>query len=67
MQAIKLKDLKKGEWFTRKEIEHPNDSQVFIRGDYCREDKKYYNQRYSDINSEIALKGDTVVYIGFTF
>ena len=41
MKAIKLKDLKQGEWFTRKPIEKPTEKQVFIRRDYIRQDKKY--------------------------
>lgn len=67
MKAITLKELKAGEWFTRKPIEEPKESQVFIRRDYCRQDKKYSCERFSDMNSEIFLKGSTVVYTDFIF
>lgn len=67
MEAIKLRDLKKGEFFTRKPIEEPKESQVFIKGGYDRSEKKYACERFSDICDYIQLKADTVVYIGFTF
>ena len=67
MIAKKLKDLKQGEWFTRKPIEEPKESQVFIRRDYIRSDKKYSCERFSDMNSEIFLKGSTIVYTDFIF
>ena len=63
----KLKDLKKGEWFTKKPIMHPNENQVFIRGDYCRELKKYSVIRYSDMNDEQFIKGDKEVFTDFIF
>lgn len=67
MIAIKLKDLKQGEWFTRKPIEEPTEKQVFIRRDYVRQDKKYICERFNDMNSYILLKGDTTVYTDFIF
>lgn len=67
MKAIKLKDLRAGEWFTRKPLEEPNEKQVFIRRDYIRQDKKYYCERFSDMNDGILLKGETTVYTDFIF
>ena len=67
MQGIKLKDLKKGEFFTRKPIEEPKERQVFIKDFYVREDKKYFCQRWSNISDGIELKGDTIVYTEFYF
>ena len=64
---MKLKELKKGEWFTRKAVEYPNEKQVFIRGEYIREERRYECQRWSDINSFIYLKGDTEVFTDFIF
>lgn len=57
-----LKELKKGDYFTRKELLYPNDNQVWIRGDYDRTTKRYSCINWSDINREIFLKGDTKVY-----
>lgn len=67
MTVKMLKDLKKGEWFTRKPIEEPKESQVYIKGDYDRTDKKYGCQHWNDVNNEVFLKGTTKVYVEFTF
>lgn len=63
----KLKDLKNGEWFTLKDIEFPKDSQVYIKGDYDRSEKKYECGKYSDISYSRYLKANTIVYTEFTF
>ena len=62
-----LKELKKGDWFTLKPIAEPKESQVYIRGDYERSDKKYSCSKWSDINYERFLKGTTKVYTDFIF
>ena len=68
MVAIKLSELKKGEYFTRKPVEYPTDHQVLIRGEYDRTTKKYENPHFDDAWSNgVMLKGSTVVYTGFTF
>lgn len=36
----KIKELKIGEYFTIKPTENPKESQVYIRGEYDRADKK---------------------------
>lgn len=65
--AIRIKDLKNGEYFTRKPIEYPTEKQVYVRGGYCRSDKKYYCFKWWDVCEEHPFKGETVVYTGFTF
>lgn len=67
MEGIKLKNLKRGEFFTRKPIEMPKESQVFTRQEYDRADKRYFCERFSDSGNGIMLKGETIVYVGFTF
>ena len=67
MEAKKLKDLKRGEFFTCKPIEYPRESQVYIRGEYDRSIKKYCCLKFNDICDERTFKGDRVVYVGFTF
>lgn len=67
MIPIKLKDLKRGEWFIRKPNEYPKEKQVFIRGDYLRGTHKYVCQRFSDISDAIYLKDETIVYTDFIF
>ena len=62
-----VKQLKKGEWFTLKPISEPKESQVFIRRDYDRTEKKYECGRCDDISYSRLLKGDTEVYTDFVF
>lgn len=62
-----IKDLKKGEFFTLKPIDEPKESQVYIRGDYDRSEKKYECGKFSDISAYRMFKGDKVVYTDFTF
>lgn len=67
MMKVKLKDVKKGEFFTLKPIEEPKESQVYIKGDYDRSDRKYYCDKFSDISVWRAFKGDKEVYVDFYF
>lgn len=62
-KQIKIKDIPFGMVLKRK----PDASKVYIRGNYIRDDgfNKYSCTDYDDMNREIFLKGDTVVYIGF--
>lgn len=64
---MKLKELKKGEYFTLKDYAEPKDSQVYIKGEYDRETRKYDCGKFSDISYSRLLKGDTEVYTEFTF
>lgn len=64
---MKLKDLKIGEYFTLKPIEEPTESQVYIRGEYDRTERKYDCGKFSDISFSRLLKGDREVYTEFTF
>ena len=67
MDGIKLRDLKKGEFFTLKPIEEPKDSQVFVKDEYDRSEKKFWCGKFSDICEGKFLSGDRIVYTGFTF
>lgn len=69
MQAVKLKDLKHGDFFTLRPIEYPSDTQVYIRerDSYCRSDKRYYCRKFGDWCYSRGFKGDRVVYTDFTF
>ena len=64
---MKLKDLKIGEYFTLKPLENPKESQVYIRGEYDRTDKKYCCGKFSDISYSRLLDGNKEVYTDFTF
>lgn len=62
-----IKDLKKGEYFTLKDVECPEENIVWVRGDYERSSKKYSCYKFSDISRERFFKGDKEVYTDFTF
>ena len=67
MEKQTIKDLKKGEFFTRKPIENPKESQVWIRGEYDKSAKAYEATRFDDINHSVLLGRTTGVYTDFTF
>lgn len=68
MKAVKLKDLKKGEYFTRKPVEYPTEKQVLIKEDYCRDVRKYLVVHWNDcLSGGMLMKGDTIVYTDFIF
>lgn len=62
-----IKELKKGDFFTLKPIAEPKESQVYIRDEYDRADKKYLAIKFNDICSCRSLKPDTIVYTDFIF
>lgn len=64
---MKVKELKHGAWFTKKQIDYPNENQVWIRLEYDRESKKYICQCFGDIGKSCLLSGDKEVYTDFTF
>lgn len=67
MRAILLRNVKKGDYFTLRPVAEPKDSQVYVRGDYCRECKKYDVSKFFDINDYRFMCGDRIVYVGFHF
>ena len=64
---MKVKELKKGEWFTKKPIEYPSGMQVWIRDEYDKSERKYLCYCWGDINKWCYIKGDKEVYIDFMF
>lgn len=64
---MKLKDLKKGDFFTKKPIAEPNGSQVWIRGAYDPKQKKYECQCWDDANKYCCISGSKEVYTDFVF
>ena len=64
---VKLKDLKVGDFFTIKLLENPKESQVYIRGEYDRREKKYCCGRFDDISYSRNFDGNKEVYTDFTF
>lgn len=64
---MKVKDLKKGEYFTVKNIENPTEKQVYIRGEYDRTEKKYICGRFDDISYSKCFDGKKEVFVDFVF
>ena len=62
-----VKELKRGEFFTRKETAEPDETKVWIRGEYDRSSGKYECWCWADVNRVCYLKGATIVYTDFTF
>ena len=64
---MKVKDLKRGAWFTLRPVPYPTDRQVYIRGEYDRSAKRYSCGRCDDISYSRLLKPDTEVYTDFIY
>ena len=58
-----LRDVKPGEYFKRK----PDARAVFVRGAYDRSSKRISATDFDDINRELFIKPDAIVFVGFTF
>lgn len=63
----KLKDLRPGEYFTLRPIAEPRESQVYIRGNYDRSERKYWAQKFDDISAGKYIPGNREVYTEFVF
>lgn len=64
---MKIKDIKKGGFFTKKAIDCPSDRQVWIRGDYDRSEKKYECTRFDDCCTFCYMSGSKEVFTDFIF
>ena len=63
-----IKEMKKGDFFTLKDYgEYPDDSKVYIRGEYNKSLKKYEIYKYNDVNAFRYVAGNKEVITGFTF
>jgi len=62
-----VKELKKGDFFTKKPILYPRDCQVWIRGEYDRSTKRYCCTRFDDISCSALLRGDKEIYTDLIF
>lgn len=63
----KIRELRQGEMFTLHSIEEPRESQVWIRKEYDRSEKKYWCQRWSDISDGRYMSGNKEVFTDFYF
>ena len=67
MKQTTLKDLKRGEFFTLKEAENPEEKIIWVKGEYDRTEKKYSCYKFSDVCHESFKKGTAKVWTDFTF
>jgi hypothetical protein len=63
MRQLRIKDTPKGEYIKKA----ANSQVVFVRGDYDREIKRYACADTEDFNREVYIKGDALVWVGFTY
>lgn len=64
---MKMKELKKGDFFTKKPLEAPKPAQVWVKGSYDRQSKAFSCYCFDDINKFCLVKSDKEVYTDFTF
>ena len=64
---MKLKDIKKGDYFVLTNISFPNESQVFVKGDYDFSERCYVCHAFNDINKSRCFKGSKTVFQDFSF
>lgn len=64
MQTTTIRALAKGEFFR---LADNDTAPVWVRGEYIREAKRYSTHRFDDVNHERLIRGDRVVFVGFTF
>lgn len=57
-----IRELKKGDYFTFKQIDEPKDCQVWVRDEYDRSSKKYLVYCWGDVNKSRLVKGDKIVF-----
>lgn len=63
MKSQKISQAKRGEYIKRK----PDSKKTYIRGAFCKISKAYSCIDCDDINSEIFIKSNTIVFVDFTF
>lgn len=65
---MKLKDLKKGEFFMKGKAGSPKTwRQVWVRGEYDRSSKLYECHRFDDVCDTQFIRGDRTVFVDFEF
>ena len=63
MKPSKISQTKPNEYIRRK----PDAKKTYIRGAYSKSIKAYSCVDFDDINNEIFIKSNTIVFINFTF
>ncbi len=63
MKPAKISQTKPNEYIRRK----PDSKKTYIRGSYCKISKAYSCIDFDNINNEIFIKSNTIVFVDFTF
>lgn len=66
-KQVPVKSLKKGDYFTLKQIDEPKQSQVWVMQGWDRYSRVYYATKFSDMNQSKEFKGTEKVFIDFYF
>lgn len=61
---MKIRDLKKGEYF---KLKNSDTAPVWVKGEYIRSEKKYSTYKFDDTNHERLLSPDKEVITDFEF
>ena len=62
-----IKDIKKDEMFTLKNIEEPNGKQVWLKSHYDKSTKKFVIYNFEDIGKSKLIDGSKEIFTNFTF
>lgn len=54
-------------WVTFKDIEEPNENQVWVIDEYDRYEKAYLLHNWADVSKYKYVEGNKVCYVDFTF
>ena len=66
-KRTEIRNVKRGDYFTLKDVDEPAESQVLVRDEFDRKAARYVAHRFTDVNSERCFKSEQAVYVGFTF
>ena len=66
-KRTEIRNVKRGDYFTLKDLDDPAESQVWVRDEWDRSAGRYVAHRFTDVNSERSFKSEQAVYVGFTF
>ena len=65
--GLKVKDVQKGEYITLKPIAEPKASQVWVRDEYDRSERKYMIVKFDDASTSRLISGEKEVFTDFYF
>lgn len=67
-EPVPLKSLKKGDYFTLKDIPEPKESQVWVKDEWDRSSRKFVCLKFTDyLGNGREFPGNKMVYTNFIF